>query len=254
MASGISNTLTIGSGRGEIFGAWKGLGVEQQGHPLGRMTQAGNPIWIKIRQYNCRMLVRIMKALERAGRQRHNDGQYVDRLHQQQRRQATHQRRHLAVYLLGDCGGAFKTGRFTQLDGKRRINAIYATLLRVAGQNVDRFNMSEQMARKFDVDAGPSRRCSHDAGRYRSGRDPLDASALPGGVRVGLLVRGLRSNLYARSDDRQDVRRFARPFLVKYCVGCHGKTEPEGNLSLHDLGLWMKSTPPSGGMSGPRSR
>ncbi len=28
---------------------------------------------------------------------------------------------------------------------------------------------------------------------------------------------------------------FARPFLVKYCVGCHGKTEPEGNLSLHDL-------------------
>jgi len=29
---------------------------------------------------------------------------------------------------------------------------------------------------------------------------------------------------------------FARPFLDTYCVDCHGDTEPEGNLSLHDLG------------------
>ncbi|WP_339743024.1 DUF1552 domain-containing protein, partial [uncultured Rubinisphaera sp.] len=64
LTSGITNTLTIGSGRGEIFGAWKGLGIEQQGHNLGHMEQPGNPIWIKIRQYNCRMLVRIMEALE----------------------------------------------------------------------------------------------------------------------------------------------------------------------------------------------
>ena len=27
LTSGITNTLTIGSGRGEIFGAWKGLGI-----------------------------------------------------------------------------------------------------------------------------------------------------------------------------------------------------------------------------------
>ena len=45
----------------------KGLGVEQQGHNLGHMEQPDNPIWIKIRQYNSRMLVRIMEALgERA--------------------------------------------------------------------------------------------------------------------------------------------------------------------------------------------
>ena len=31
VTSGITNTLTIGSGRGEIFGSWKGVGVEQQG-------------------------------------------------------------------------------------------------------------------------------------------------------------------------------------------------------------------------------
>ena len=58
ITSGITNTLTIGSGRGEIFGSWKGVGVDQQGHNLGHMTQHGNPIWIKIRQYNSRMLVR----------------------------------------------------------------------------------------------------------------------------------------------------------------------------------------------------
>ena len=64
LTSGITNTLTIGSGRGEIFGAWKGLGIEQQGHNLGHMKQPDNPIWIKIRQYNSRMLVKLMEALE----------------------------------------------------------------------------------------------------------------------------------------------------------------------------------------------
>ncbi|MCA9067532.1 MAG: DUF1552 domain-containing protein, partial [Planctomycetaceae bacterium] len=64
LTSGITNTLTIGSGRGEIFGAWKGLGIDQQGHNLGHMKQPDNPIWVKIRQYNSRMLVRIMEALE----------------------------------------------------------------------------------------------------------------------------------------------------------------------------------------------
>ncbi|HVX59150.1 MAG TPA: c-type cytochrome domain-containing protein, partial [Pirellulales bacterium] len=34
----------------------------------------------------------------------------------------------------------------------------------------------------------------------------------------------------------KDFDGFARPFLVRYCVDCHGDSEPEGNLSLHDLG------------------
>jgi len=34
----------------------------------------------------------------------------------------------------------------------------------------------------------------------------------------------------------RDFGEFARPFLVRHCVDCHGETEPEGNLSLHDLG------------------
>jgi hypothetical protein len=59
------------------------------------------------------------------------------------------------VMLLGDCGGIFKTGCFTQLDGKRPINALFTSLLRAAGQNVDRFNMTEKLAKKFDASTGP---------------------------------------------------------------------------------------------------
>jgi len=59
------------------------------------------------------------------------------------------------VMLLGNFDGAFKSGRFTQLDGKRPINSLYATLLRAAGQNVDRFNMDDKLAKKFDAGNGP---------------------------------------------------------------------------------------------------
>ena len=34
----------------------------------------------------------------------------------------------------------------------------------------------------------------------------------------------------------KDFDSFARAFLANHCVDCHGETEPEGNLSLHDLG------------------
>lgn len=156
LASGITNTLTIGSGRGEIFGAWKGLGVEQQGHNLGHMPQAGNPIWIKIRQYNSQMLVRMMQALEAVPE---GNGTMMDHtLIVYTSNNADKQHTNGAtwpVMLLGDCGGAFKTGCFTQLDGKRPINALYTTLLRAAGRNVDRFNMNDQLARKFDSSTGP---------------------------------------------------------------------------------------------------
>lgn len=156
LASGVTNTLTIGSGRGEIFGAWKGLGIDQQGHNLGHMAQPGNPIWIKIRQYNSRMLVRIMQALESVPE---GSGTMMDNtLIVYTSNNADKQHTSGAtwpVMLLGNCGGVFKTGCFTQLDGKRPINALYATLLRAAGQNVDRFNMTEQLARKFDAGVGP---------------------------------------------------------------------------------------------------
>jgi hypothetical protein len=156
LTSGITNTLTVGSGRGEIFGAWKGLGIEQQGHNLGHMKQPDNPIWIKIRQYNCDMLVRIMEALESIpeGSGTMMDHTLIVYTSNNADKQHTNGS-NWPVMLLGDFDGAFKTGCFTQLDGKRPINAFYSTLLLAAGKKCDRFNMSEQLAKKFDDGSGP---------------------------------------------------------------------------------------------------
>ena len=156
LKSGITNTLTIGSGRGEIFGAWKGLGVEQQGHNLGHMKQPDNPIWVKIRQYNSRMLVKLMEELESVPE---GSGTMMDNtliVYTSNNADSQHTSgSNWPVMLLGNPGGAFTTGKLTQLDGKRPINALYTSILRASGVKVDRFNMSDQMAAKFDSGTGP---------------------------------------------------------------------------------------------------
>ena len=156
LKSGITSVLTVGSGRGEIFGAWKGLGVDQQGHNLGHIKQPDNPIWIKIRQYNCRMLAKLMEELESVPE---GSGTMMDHtLIVYTSNNADKQHTNGAtwpVMLLGNCGGTFKSGRFTQLDGTRPINALYTTLLRASGVDRDRFNMSEKLAKQFDSGNGP---------------------------------------------------------------------------------------------------
>ena len=156
LKSGITSVLTIGSGRGEIFGSWKGVGVEQQGHNLGHMKQPNNPIWIKIRQYNSRMLVKLMQELESVPE---GSGTMMDNtLIVYTSNNADYQHtsgKNWPVMLLGNYDGAFKTGCFTQLDGKRPLNALYTSILRASGVEVDRYNMSEKMAAKFDSGTGP---------------------------------------------------------------------------------------------------
>ncbi|MEM0897059.1 MAG: DUF1552 domain-containing protein [Verrucomicrobiota bacterium] len=156
LKSGITSVLTIGSGRGEIFGAWKGLGVEQQGHNLGHMPQPDNPIWIKIRQYNCRMLVKLMEELESVpeGSGTMMDNTLIVYTSNNADRQHT-SGANWPVMLLGNPSGAFKTGCFTQLDGSRPINALYSSILRSSGVDCDRFNMSDKLAAKFDSGSGP---------------------------------------------------------------------------------------------------
>ena len=156
LKSGITSVLTIGSGRGEIFGSWKGVGVEQQGHNLGHMKQPDNPIWIKIRQYNSRMLVKLMQELESVPE---GSGTMMDNtLIVYTSNNADYQHtsgKNWPVMLLGNYDGAFKTGCFTQLDGKRPLNALYTSILRASGVEVDRYNMSEKMAAKLDSNTGP---------------------------------------------------------------------------------------------------
>lgn len=158
LKAGITNVLTIGSGRGEIFGAWKGLGIEKQGHNLGHMKQPDNPIWIKIRQYNCQMLIKLMEELDSMpeGSGTMMDNTLIVYTSNNADKQHTNGA-NWPVMLLGNCNGLFKNCRFTQLDGKRPINALYSTILQTVGVNTARFNMSEKMAGKYDSGDGPLR-------------------------------------------------------------------------------------------------
>jgi hypothetical protein len=155
LQANLTNVLTIASGCGEYFGSWKGLGVSDTGHGLGHIDQPGNGIWTKIRQYNCEMLVKLMKALEAIpegtgsmmdntlivyssnnGKEQHTDGS------------------NWPFVLLGNGGGRFKTGQYTHVK-ERPINDLYTTFLRGVGASVDRFNLDKNMANLTHSKLGP---------------------------------------------------------------------------------------------------
>ncbi len=156
LKAGLTNTLTIGSGRGEIFGAWKGLGITPQGHNLGHMKQPDNDVWVKIRNYNCEMLVKLMKSLESMPE---GDGTMMDNtliVYTSNNADKQHTNgREWPFILLGNCSGAFKTGVYTKLDGKRPINDLYTTLLHAIGKPQGRFNMDESFGKRNGSKAGP---------------------------------------------------------------------------------------------------
>jgi len=155
LKSGTTNVLTVGSGRGTIIGSWLGLGVEKRGHGLGHMPQAGNPIWDKIRSYNMSMLLKIMEELESVpeGSGTMMDNTLIVYTSNNADRQHTAGKT-WPIVLIGNCGGTFKMGQFTQYDGTRPINALYASILKTVGVNVERYNMSEKMAERFDSGSG----------------------------------------------------------------------------------------------------
>jgi hypothetical protein len=122
------------------------------------MKQKDNPVWIKIRQYNSRMLVKIMEELESVpeGSGTMMDNTLIVYTSNNADKQHTNGA-NWPVMLLGNCDGVFKSGCFTHVDGKRPINALYSTILRSVGVSNDHFNMSEKMAKKFDSGSGPLR-------------------------------------------------------------------------------------------------
>ncbi len=156
LKAGLTNVLTIGSGRGEIFGAWKGLGIEQAGHNLGHIKQPENPIWIKIRQYNCRMLVKLMQELESVPE---GDGTMMDNtliVYTSNNADKQHTGgEQWPFILLGNCSGRITTGQYTKLDARRPINDFYTTLLHVIGAPRDRFNMDNNVADMHASKVGP---------------------------------------------------------------------------------------------------
>ncbi|NNE00744.1 MAG: DUF1552 domain-containing protein [Pirellulaceae bacterium] len=156
LKAGLTNVLTIGSGRGEIFGAWKGLGITEAGHNLGHMPQPDNPIWIKIRQYNCQMLVKLMRELESVPEDAGTmmDNTLIVYTSNNANKQHT-DGSSWPFILLGNCGGSIQTGRYTKLDGKRPINDLYTTLLHAIGAPQDRFNMDNNIAGMYESKVGP---------------------------------------------------------------------------------------------------
>ncbi len=156
LKAGLTNVLTVGSGRGEIFGAWKGLGVVEAGHNLGHMKQPDNPIWIKIRQYNCRMLVKLMQQLESMPE---GDGTMMDNtliVYTSNNADKQHTGgENWPFILLGNCSGRIKTGQYTHMGGNRPINALYTTLLHAVDAPLDRFNMDKSAAGTLDTQVGP---------------------------------------------------------------------------------------------------
>lgn len=155
LQANLTNVLTIASGRGEYFGSWKGLGIKGTGHGLGHMEQVDTPTWIKIRQYNCRMLVKLMKALEAIpeGSGTMMDNTLIVYTSNNADKQHT-DGSHWPFVLLGNGGGRFKTGQFTHVEN-RPINDLYTTFLHGSGAPVDRFNMDANMASLHQSQLGP---------------------------------------------------------------------------------------------------
>jgi hypothetical protein len=155
LQANITNVLTFGSGRGEIFGSYKGLGIIPAGHNLGHMEQPDNEIWVKIRQYNCAKLVQLIKGLEATpegsgtmmdhtlivygsnnGNKQHTDGS------------------NWPFVLIGNSGGPFKMGQYTHVID-RPLNDLYTTFLHGIGKPVDSFNMDKNLAKITKSKLGP---------------------------------------------------------------------------------------------------
>lgn len=155
LQANLTNVLTIASGCGEYFGSWKGLGISETGHGLGHIDQPDNLIWTKIRQYNCEMLVKLMKALEATPE---GSGSMMDNtliVYSSNNAEKQHSDgANWPFVLLGNAGGRFKMGQYTHMK-ERPINDLYTTFLHGVGAPVDRFNMDNKMASIHHSKLGP---------------------------------------------------------------------------------------------------
>lgn len=154
LRANLTNVLTIGSGRGTVDGSWKGVDVIPSGHNLGHMKQAGNEIWTKIRNCNCEMLVKIIKALEATPE---GNGNMMDNtliVYSSNNGESQHTNgSNWPFVLIGNGGGAFKTGQMLKIN--RPLNDLYTTFLHGIGKPVKGFNMSNTMANLHGSKPGP---------------------------------------------------------------------------------------------------
>lgn len=154
LKSGLTNVATINSGCGEFYGSWEGLGVQQSGHSLGHLSMTSDT-WTRIRQYNMRMLSKLVQALEETPE---GDGTMMDNtLIVYTSNNADKQHTSGASWpfmTLGSFGGRMQEGHYVKVTDERPINSFYATLLEAAGHPVENFNLGGPYA-KYDTGKGP---------------------------------------------------------------------------------------------------
>ena len=156
LKAGLTNVATINSGCGEFYGSWEGLGIAPTGHSLGHLSMTSD-IWTRIRQYNMRMLSKLVKALE--GTPEGNGTMMDNTLIVYTSNNADKQHTDGASWpfmTLGNFGGTMQEGHYVKIENGRPINSFYATLLEAAGRPVEHFNMGGSYE-TYDTGKGPLR-------------------------------------------------------------------------------------------------
>ena len=157
LIAGVTNVVTIASGRCNTGSTWIGLGTTHQGHSLGHTNQMAEPDWLKLRHYNMEHLVKIIRALEAIPEGKGNMMDNTLIVYTSCSGESQHSvGNRWPFLLLGSLGGKFRTGRFLQypMEPKpqsRTINALYTTLLHAVGAPRDRFNLAGSLK---DLDRG----------------------------------------------------------------------------------------------------
>lgn len=148
LTSGVTNVVTIASGKCSAHGSWLGAGVKTIGHKLGHTNAMSDPDWLTLQRYNMGLLVRVIKGLEATPE---GAGTMLDNtliVYTSDMGEAQHSTGNRWPYLLiGNLGGTVRTGRYLRYPiephpASRTINAFYTTLLHAVGDRRDRFNLS----------------------------------------------------------------------------------------------------------------
>lgn len=147
MVAGVTNVLTIASGRCTASGSWLGIGTQHQGHSIGHTNQEEEDDWLLLRRHNMQHLLRMVRTLEAVPE---GDGTMMDNtliVYTSCHGETQHSTGDRWPYLLiGDFGGQLRTGRYLHLPisphkSSRTVNAFYCTLLHAAGDKRDHFNL-----------------------------------------------------------------------------------------------------------------
>jgi hypothetical protein len=162
LISGLTNSVTIASGGGhQNYLAFPDIGIPISGHGVGHgETFDGlttDQIFIKTRQFHCKLIAEMAKKLESI---KEGDGTMLDRtliVYLSDSGEAHHPSLRIwPVVLLGGIGKKLKAGgRYVQLPGygtkkHRTLSNLYLTLLSAVGKPRDKFGVPDNGLKGID--------------------------------------------------------------------------------------------------------